>query len=148
MWRPICLLHSLPCQLEISRSSTTCTFLSVMEEKLWNYTYLYPRQSQNTRLLILQPLKNFVGIIAVDFRLLHQRKRDSMVQCTKFTDCCIVFGLLTTELGKRSGVRTHLPQIGIVPITWLHGNPRMTKFLSLYLSCRAWRPMQDDEFER
>ena len=75
-----------------------------MSDEKTNYKsvrYLDPGETQDTRLLTLEPLENFIGVIAVDIRLLHQRECDPMIQCTKFTDSCIILGLLTTELGNR-----------------------------------------------
>lgn len=61
-------------------------------------THLDPRESQNTRLLALQPLVHLVGGITVDLRLGHQRESHAVVEHTELCDPLVVSRLLSAEL--------------------------------------------------
>ena len=99
--------------------------------------HLDARQAQEARFLVLEPLVNGIGVVAVDVGFLHERKGHAVVDLTKGGDGGVVAGFLTAKLGRDM---RHFDGV-LDALTWLQGNPRMTKPRSLYLSYRACRPV-------
>ena len=55
-------------------------------------------QSQQSRFLLLQPLKEGIGFIAVDVRLAHDGKGDAVVDLAEGLDGIVCAGFLAAEL--------------------------------------------------
>jgi hypothetical protein len=61
-------------------------------------TYLDACQSQNSCLLILEPLVNLVGRISIYVRLFHKRETDAIVKSAELFDLLVGSRLLPTKL--------------------------------------------------
>lgn len=60
--------------------------------------YLDARKSQDSGLFVLQPLVHFIRVVSIDFRFLHQRESDTMIEGTKLGNALVVRGFLATKL--------------------------------------------------
>lgn len=68
-------------------------------------THLNTLQAQDTGFLLLQPLENFVRVVAIHIRLLRQRERHTVVELAERRDLFVRAWFLTAEL--RSQIRRH-----------------------------------------
>ena len=61
-------------------------------------TYLDPLETQEPRLLLLQPLEYFIRVVAIHVRFLHQRERNTVIKLAERRDLLVCARFLTTEL--------------------------------------------------
>ena len=61
-------------------------------------TYLDSLETQEARLLLLQPLVHFVRVVAVDVGLGHQREAHAVVALAELGNLIVGAGFLATEL--------------------------------------------------
>ena len=61
-------------------------------------TYLDPLETQEPRLLFLQPLEYLIRVVAIHVRFLHQRERNTVIKLAERRDLLVCARFLATEL--------------------------------------------------
>ena len=61
-------------------------------------TYLDSLETQEPRLLLLQPLEYFIRVVAIHVRFLHQWERNTVIKLAERRDLLVCARFLATEL--------------------------------------------------